>query len=455
MFVDVSVSIGNNPPRMHSGVAAADLDGDGRGEFIVGGFGAANRHLRAIGGQLRDVASPLLADADGFTVSLAAGDIDGDGRDELYVVNEGADRLLKSRLDGSWEDVFERLSAGQIPNRSAGRGVAAIDRRGVGRYGFFVAGDGGPMRLYELGPAGALADLAGPLGLAHAAAGRGVLTAPIFSHSTDIVCVNEEGPNLAFRNRGDGVFDDCALDRGLADTGERGWGVTAFDAGEGELGLSWVNRDGPHRLMVRGEDEAWRDRATAALAMPSAARTVIAADFDNDGHDELVFINLGEPNRLFRVSANTDAGGDVVITMLDPGDARDPEGFGTGAAVCDVDGDGVLELLVARGEREPQPLGLFRARAAERNNWLRVRPLTRFGAPARGALVRAEAGGRVRVKCISGGSGYCCQNEPVAHFGFGPERRPERVRVTWPDGAGVVLLNPGVNRTVTVPYPRG
>ncbi|MFO0824354.1 MAG: ASPIC/UnbV domain-containing protein [Gemmataceae bacterium] len=84
-----------------------------------------------------------------------------------------------------------------------------------------------------------------------------------------------------------------------------------------------------------------------------------------------------------------------------------------------------------------------------------MRPLTRFGAPARGAVVRAEANGRVRVKGVCGGSGYLCQMEPVAHFGFGPGGRAERVQVTWPDGASVVLLNPGSNRTITVPYPRG
>jgi hypothetical protein len=45
--------------------------------------------------------------------------------------------------------------------------------------------------------------------------------------------------------------------------------------------------------------------------------------------------------------------------------------------------------------------------------------------------------------------------EPVAHFGFGPGGRAERVQVTWPDGTAVVLLNPGADRTITVPYPRG
>ena len=46
MFMDVSRAIGHNPPRLHSGVAVADLDGDGRSEFVVGGFGGPNRLLR-------------------------------------------------------------------------------------------------------------------------------------------------------------------------------------------------------------------------------------------------------------------------------------------------------------------------------------------------------------------------------------------------------------------------
>jgi hypothetical protein len=36
------------------------------------------------------------------------------------------------------------------------------------------------------------------------------------------------------------------------------------------------------------------------MARPSAIRTVIAADFDNDGYEELFFNNIGDVNRLFR-----------------------------------------------------------------------------------------------------------------------------------------------------------
>ena len=123
----------------------------------------------------------------------------------------------------------------------------------------------------------------------------------------------------------------------------------------------------------------------------------------------------------------------------------------TGAAVADIDRDGVLESLIAHGEGQEQPLRLFKARNARGNHWLRVRPLTRFGAPARGAVARLEANGRRFTKSIDGGSGYLCQMEPVAHFGLGPTPTVKRLTITWPDGHSLAIDSPGVDRMLTVP----
>ncbi len=455
MFGDVSHLLASNPPRRHAGVAVADVDGDQRFEFLVAGMDCPNRVLKWTGGRLLDVAPPAIAETGRRARGIAAGDVDGDGREELFVMNgEGSqlkprsDRLLKARLDGTWEDLFARPENRHLTHAGAGRSVAAVDRRGVGRYGFFLAQEDAPTRFYEMGQAGAIADLSPALGLEITARARGVLAQPILSDHTDIVCLNENGPNAVFRNRGDGAFEECAAELGLADVSEQGQAITAIDAQTGSgLDLCWGNVDGPHRLM-RNLSGAWRDRATPALAFPSAVETLVAADFDNDGNDELFFNNRGEANRLFRLG-----GGEV--EMLDVGAASDADGFGTGAAVCDIDGDGVLELLIARCGEVAQPLGLFKLRSTGANQWMRVRPLTRHGAPARGASVLLEAAGRVRTKGICGGSGYRCQMEPVAHFGLGAGESPGRVQVTWPDGASVVLLNPRANRTITVPYPRG
>jgi hypothetical protein len=481
MFTDLSALIESNPPALHYGVAALDLDGDGKVEFFVAGFGHPNRVLRWAGGRLRDAAPPELADPERQAIGVAAGDLDGDGREELYVLNTDtyagvkryADRLFDPRPDGGWDDLFTRPGNRHVRNLAAGRSVAAIDRRGTGRYGFVVANYGRPMRLYELGPDGRLADVAPGLGLDRTVGGRGLWVGPLVSDRADLFCANEHGPNLLFRNRGDGTFDEVADELRLADRDEHGRGVAALDAdGDGRLDLAWGNWDGPHRLMVRQIDGTFRDRATPALALPGAVRNVIAADFDNDGFEELFFNAHGEPNRLFRRQVVGWMGGEVVEAgvggahhpttqppnhlwlLADPGAAAEPDGLGTGAAVADLDGDGRLELLVAHGESTVQPLSLFKGPDLG-YGWLRVRPLTRFGAPARGAAVRLTAGGRTQVRVIDGGSGYLCQMEPVAHFGLGEVGEVEEVTVVWPDGVRQVVVGPPVGETLDVEYPRG
>ncbi|MBN9520910.1 VCBS repeat-containing protein, partial [bacterium] len=97
-------------------------------------------------------------------------------------------------------------------------------------------------------------------------------------------------------------------------------------------------------------------------------------------------------------------GGEPTLTRLDPGAAADCDA--TTAVVMDVNRDGVPELLLGG----PGGVAVFHARAA--GDRLRIVPRTRFGAPARGATVRAVVGGRELLRVIDGGA-----HEPVAHSG--------------------------------------
>lgn len=133
---------------------------------------------------------------------------------------------------------------------------------------------------------------------------------------------------------------------------------------------------------------------------------------------------------------------------------------GTGAAVGDFDGDGMLELLISHGESASETLTYYRARAGADNHWLRILPLTQHGAPARGAVVRmtmaaaiGTAGERVHVRAIDAGSGYLCQMEPVAHFGLGNRATVFEVKVSWPDGSELLLSNPAVDRMYRIAHP--
>ncbi|PWC84466.1 hypothetical protein TSH100_18135 [Azospirillum sp. TSH100] len=463
MFLDCSSLIAENPPRPSNGIAVTDVDGDGAFELVVAGYRTANLVLKWVDGRLVDVANPLLADPAGPALGLAAADIDGDGREELYIVNSDratgtkdmADRLFAC-FGKHWIDLFAQAENAGAANHTVAGAVAAIDRWGHGRYGFLVATDGGPLRLYELTRRGRLEDGAEEAGLDSIGAARGVTALPIVSDHMDVVTVNDGGPNQLFRNLGDGNFEEIAEERGIADSRPSGRAVVALDVdGDGLFDLVVGTWDGAQRLFHQRMGGAFVESADADLSMPGRIFTVVAADFDNDGYEELFFHAHGEPNRLFGWRNDQ-------WQELELGDAAEPKGFGTGAVAADIDGDGRLELVLAHGashgnshgaaDGAAQPLSVYRP-AATNNGWLRVQPLTPFGAPARGAVVILIAGGRRQRRAVSAGSGYLCQGEPVAHFGLGALHEVEQVEVRWPDGTVVTVDNPPADRLLTIPYP--
>ncbi|MBD3881820.1 CRTAC1 family protein [Phormidium tenue FACHB-886] len=453
MFLDKSLLLLDNPTQLNYGIAVTDLDGDGQFELFVAGFGGRNLALKWQGNGFVDVAAPVLSDLGRQAIGVAAGDLDGDGREEIYVLNTdtfSGRKQLSDRLfdwqNGDWVDLFSLPQNQDSLNLTAGRSVAWIDRYGTGRYGCLVANYGGAVRLYELNEDGMLADVAPEAGLAQVTGGRGVVALPLVSSRMDIFMANEHAPNLLFRNQGDGTFVDIAAIAGLSDAHENGRGVAILDAdNDGRFDLVYGNWEGEHRFYLQQDPGKFRNTAPAAFARPSRIRTVIAADFDNDGYEELFFNNIGQPNRLFGWRAGK-------WVPIDIGEALEPRGAGTGAAVGDFDGDGRLELVIAHGESIAQPLSLYHAIAQE-NYWLRILPLTAQGAPARGAIVTLMAGERRQIRAIDAGSGYLCQMEPVAHFGLGNQSQIEYVEVRWLDGKTVKLVAPEVNQLLRVTYP--
>uniref|UniRef100_A0A8C0QW57 Cartilage acidic protein 1 n=1 Tax=Canis lupus dingo TaxID=286419 RepID=A0A8C0QW57_CANLU len=426
-----------------------------------------------------------LRDRQGNAIGVTACDIDGDGREEIYFLNTNnafsgvatyTDKLFKFR-NNRWEDILsdEVNVARGVASLFAGRSVACVDRTGSGRYSIYIAnyayGNVGPDALIEMDPEAsdlsqgilALRDVAAEAGVSKYTGGRGVSVGPILSSSaSDIFCDNENGPNFLFHNQGDGTFVDAAASAGVDDPHQHGRGVALADFNrDGKVDIVYGNWNGPHRLYLQMSAHGkvrFRDIASPKFSMPSPVRTVIAADFDNDQELEIFFNNFAHrsssANRLFRVIRREH--GDPLIEELNPGDALEPEGRGTGGVVTDFDGDGMLDLILSHGESMAQPLSVFRGNQGFSNNWLRVVPRTQFGAFARGAkvvLYTKRSGAHLRI--IDGGSGYLCEMEPVAHFGLGKDEASS-VEVTWPDGKMVSrgVASEEMNSVLEIPYPR-
>ncbi|PEN11210.1 hypothetical protein CRI94_16630 [Longibacter salinarum] len=455
MFRDATSLINKNPVQRNYGVAVGQLRHQGEFELLVAGYTGRNLVFAWDGTRFTELETTSIADSERQAIGIASADVNGDGTEEVYVLNTDtfagrkrfADRLFAGNGSDAWTNLFDDPENERSRNLTAGRSVAVVDRTGNGRYGFFVANYGGPMRLYEVNDRHVV-DVAEEAGVALSTGGRGVIAAPILTPQMDIFCVNENGPNFLFENQGDGTFKETAARRGVADRYEHGRGVDAIDHGEGgPFGVVYGNWQGRHRLFAQQSGGSFLDVTPDAMASPSRVRTVIAADFDNDGYQEVFFNNIGEPNRLF-------AQRDGSWVQIDAGDATEPQGLGTGAAVADFDGDGRLELFVAHGETGAQPLSLYHSRGASDNHhYIRIAPLTKHGAPARGAVVTCTASGRTQRRNVDAGSGYLCQMEPVAHFGLGTTDTAEEVEVRWPDGTTHRLEEPEVDQLHSIPYP--
>lgn len=497
MFSDRSGLLRDADPMRGYGVAVTP-GRDGPLVFVAG-YGEPNRlYARETDGFV-DTACGIVADGDRHGMGVCAADVDADGCEEVYVhncaksVGDGGDAdLLLDRLEADryrWMDAFSlRVNADRVTFR-AGRSVAALDRLGTGRYGIAVTGYVTPPAFYEFGDDGEASDMADTVGLALGGGCRSLVPGPLpnggltrapggtardadddadrfadggsggFGHGgPDLFVGVESGPNRLFRNDA-GHYEPVDPTRTFADPDGDACGATLVDEG-GTFALVIGNRDGGSRLFRRGPSGRFRDAAPPELAATEGIRSVVAADFDNDGRQELFCNALGEPNRLFERtdpdeppdSDGTTGTTDTRWEPSDPGAATEPDGFGTGAVAVDLDGDGVLELLVVHGEVAPQPIAVYAVPAGAANGWLRVRPTTQQGAPARGATVRLETTGGVQRRVVDTGGGYLCQTEPVAHFGLGASD-PLRVVVRWPDGRERTISSPTPDAEIGVAHP--
>ena len=309
-FKDISYLLPDQKPRLSYGVAVTDFDKDGLDEFIVSGFGYENLALGFDGKSLKNkIKENIFSDFNRSTIGVAACDIDKDGHEEIYFLNTDtysgqkmySDRLLNIE-NKKIVDLFEKDINQDELNLTAGRSVVCVDREGKGNYGVYVANYGGPTRFYEYID-DRVVDLAVSLNLDEITGGRAVVAGHILTDQMDIFAANERGANFLYFNK-NGKFLDVAGQMNVRDIYQNGRGTALSDIlYRGRLDILNGNWGGYHRAYVY-EDYKFRDIAVSSFDEPSRIRTVISADFDNDGYDEVFLNNIGEPNRLYKIGEN-------------------------------------------------------------------------------------------------------------------------------------------------------
>ena len=173
-------------------------------------------------------------------------------------------------------------------------------------------------------------------------------------------------------------------------------------------------------------------------------------DINNDGLDDL-FIAKGnveqmpsnamhDPNNLLLQQADG--------TFVEKGGVT---GVGTtdrsrGAAVVDLNQDGLLDLLVVNRRA---PLEIWQNTSADTGHWLAVDPRQAGGnSRAIGAFVEIRLpDGRIQTQEHTVGGGHVSGDASPLHFGLGTADTVD-LRITWPDGTASDWIQTSVDQTL-------
>ena len=473
-----------------AGLLDYDLDGDLDVYFVQGPGGAGNRLFKnelQESGRLRftDVTTRVGVGLDAYGMGVATGDYDNDGNPDLYVTNFGSNVLYRNNGNGTFTDVTRQAGADD-PRWSTSAAFLDYDRDGkldlfVGNY------------------------------LNYTIAANKACVAPTGETDYCNPSVYQGLPSRLFRNQGNGTFADVTVASGIGSAIGKALGVVCFDydgngwtdiyvANDGVANHLWHNRGG-----VFEEAALLAGVAYSADGKAQAGMGVDAADFDNDGNEDLFVANLThETNNLYRNNGRGSFSDIILAAGLGPaselytgfgtrffdfdhdgrldifvangavtrveaqrggeypfrqpnqlfrnGGSRfeevmrfSPEDVGRGAAFGDVDNDGDIDVVVSNNNGSSR---LFLNQTSPRVPSLQVRlegtHSNSQGLGARVALIRH--GRQVQGRRVQTDGSYLSASDSRVHFGLGGCSDCSEILVQWPDGRRETWPRPRVSR---------
>jgi len=356
-----------------------------------------------------------------------------------YATNGGRKYLFHNLGDGRFEEVSGRLG---IQSRRWTLAAVAADLRGTGYPDLFIANDYGVSEFYfnergnKFREAGKETGVgAAPKSGMNAAVGD-VLNQGRFG--VYVSNISEEGVLVQGNNlwmpqagsSGDSVrFENMANAMGV-EVG--GW---SFGAQFGDL-----NNDGFLDLYVTNGNVSldrnrtyWYDYSKVA-----GGNRAIISDAANwpplDGRS----LSGYQQKRLW---VNDGAGQfKEVAQLVGVTDVYD----GRSVALADFGNRGVLDAVIAN---QNGPLLLYKNTVLPGNGWIEFELQgSQSNRSAIGAQVRLFWNGLQQVQEVSGGSGFCAQNQRRLHFGLGKAAGVDRVEIRWPSGKVQIIQAPAINR---------
>jgi hypothetical protein len=356
-----------------------------------------------------------------------------------YAKNGGRKFLFHNLGEGRFEEVAEQLG---IKTRRWSLAAVAADLRGTGYPDLFIANDYGVAELFFNDGGKKFREV---------------------GKQTDIGFAPKSGMTASIGdvfNRGDfAIYVSNISEEGVLIQGNDLWVPRAGTSGEN---LKFDNRAGDLGVHLGG----WSWGAQFG-------------DLNNDGHQDIYLVNgyvsAGEGNSYWYDFSKIVGGNAAIISDAKnwpPMNDRSLSGYqqkkvwindGTGqfkevaqvvgvtdvydgrsVALADFTNSGRLDVVVAN---QKGPVLLYKNAVAPDNRWIAFElEGVASNRSAIGAQARIFWNGQQQAQEVTGGSGFCSQNQRRLHFGLGKGASVDRVEIRWPSGKTQTIRAPETNK---------
>jgi enediyne biosynthesis protein E4 len=362
-----------------------------------------------------------------------------------YAKNGGRKYLFHNLGNGKFEDVTDKMG---INSRRWTLATSAADLRGTGRPDLFIANDYGVSEMY-FNDGKKFREVGERTGVGFAPkSGMNVAFGDILNqgkYAIYVTNISEEGVLIQGNNLWvpkesaageEPKYENLARDMGV-ELGGWSFGAQFADLNnDGTLDLYLTNG----YVSLDRSRNYWYDFSKVA-----GGNTAIIGDARNwpamDGRSLSGY-------QQKRVWMNDGAGKFVdVAQAVGVTDTYD----GRAVAVADLWNRGVLDVVVGN---QRGPLLIYKNNVVAENKWIEFElEGAKSNRSAIGAQVMLYWNGQRQAQEVSGGSGFCAQNQRRLHFGVGKTPQIEKATIRWPSGKMQTIEKPAVDEIHKVKEP--